>query len=498
MKNIIKASLLGFSFLMLLVSCGGGGGGTAQTQSGPTGQLSVRLTDSAGCNIDHVFVNIRKVRVHKSSTAEDGDDGWITIIPPNAPVKVDLLTLQNGLTEGLGIAPLAPGHYTQIRLYLEETGNTVDVNGVTYPLKVPSGFQSGIKIIHDFDIKPDQIEEVVLDFDPCRSVVHAGKEFILKPVITAVLKSISGVIAGAVDQLSSGAVVKAEINGHAFKETHIEQDGTFVLSPLPNSDEVKILFPADTTGTFDVVIVSDTTSTVVTTGVPVATGQVTVISTTTSPTHLPFSSTGVLDGHLDPTSADVRVNQMINGNSYQIDRRSPDLADESFEFILPTGAPRFGAFSMTLPISYSDDTTDAAKYTVDTPSDDGLYNLSSKPVTVSSSTLTTVEFTGPDALQPKSGTAGTVSGSISITGLPATGFGTVILSAEINNKNVNTIGVPFSSTGAFAYAIDDLAPGTYTLTVLSSDGLNQVSPDITVTIPSTGGTFAGNNFTVSP
>jgi hypothetical protein len=498
MKNILKAGLSGFFFLMLLVSCGGGGGSTAQTQPGQTGQLSVFLTDSASCGIDHVFVNILKVRVHKSSAAENGDGGWTTIIPPDAPVKVDLLTLQNGLIEDLGIAPLAPGHYTQIRLYLAKTGNAVDVNGVVSPIKVPSGFQSGIKIIHDFDIKPGQTEEIVLDFDPCRSVVSAGKKFILKPVIKAVLKSVSGAIAGAVDQLSSGAVVKAEINGHVFKQTHIRQDGSFLLSPLPNSDEVKILFPADPTGTFDVVIVSETTSTVVTTGVPVTTGQVTVISTTTSPTHLPFSAIGVLEGHLNPTSADARVKQMINGDSYQIDRRSPDLADGSFAFILPTGAPRFGTFSMTLPISYSDDTAQASEYTVDTPNDNGLYNVSTKSVTVSSSSLTTVEFTGPDALQPKSGTAGTVSGAVNVTGLPPTGFGTVILSAQMNNEDVNTTGVPFSSTGALAYAIDDLAPGTYSLTVLSADELNQASPDIAVVIPSTGGVFTGNDFTVSP
>ncbi len=498
MKNFLKSGLLCVFFLLLLVSCGGGGGSSPVTPSGQTGQLSVLLTDSSGCDFDHVFVNVRKVRVHKSSDAEDGDDGWITIIPPNAPVKIDLLSLQNGLFESLGLVPLAPGHYTQIRLYLEKTGNSVVVNGQSSPLRVPSGFQSGIKIIHDFDIEPGKLQEIVLDFDPCRSVVQAHDMFILKPVIQAIVKSISGAIVGAVDQLSANVIVKAEINGHVFKQTTTMPDGTFVLSPLPNSDEVKIEFPSDTTGTFDVVIVSDSTSSVVTTGVPVATGQNTVISTTPSPTHLPTSATGVLTGHLDPTSADARVNQTVNGNSYQIDRQSPDLIDESFQFLLSTGSPLFGAFSTTLPLTYQADNADAANYAIDTSNDSGLYKVSSKSVTVSSSPIN-VEFTGPDKLQPVTGTAGTVSGSVTVSSLPF-GFssGTIVLSVEINGQNVNSTGIPFSTTGTFTYTIDDLAPGTYTITVVSADGLTTFSQDIQVVIPSTGGTFSGNNFKVAP
>ncbi len=496
MRDFLKTGLIGVFLLSLLVSCGGGG--SSVTPSGQTGQLSVLLTDSSGCDIDQVFVNVRKVRVHKSADAEDVDDGWTTIIPPNAPVKIDLLSLQNGLFESLGLAPLAPGHYTQIRLYLEKTGNSVVVDGQTSPLKVPSGFQSGIKIIHDFDIEPGKIEEIFLDFDPCRSVVKAHDKYILKPVIRAIVKSISGAIVGAVDQLSANVTVKAEINGHVFKQTTTMPDGTFVLSPLPNSDEIKIEFPSDTTGTYDVVIVSDSTSTVVTTGVPVATGGDTVISTTTYPIHLPTSAIGVLTGHMDPTSADARVSQMINGNSYQIDRKSPDLIDRSFQFLLSTGSPLFGAFSMTLPLTYQADNADAANYTVDTPNDSGLYKVSSKSVTVSSTPID-VEFTGPDKLEPVSGTAGTVSGSVTVSSLPS-GFssGTIVLSAEMNGQNVNSTGIPFSTIGTFSYTLDDLAPGTYTIAVVSADGLTTFSQNIQVTIPSIGGTFSGNNFTVAP
>lgn len=505
MKNIIKAHLLFLAFLLLFVSCGGGGGGGGSASSGGTGTLSVSLTDSSGCGFDSVFVTVRKVRVHKSSSANDGGGGWVDIIPKGAPVKVDLLTLQNGVTTGLGVSPLPAGHYTQVRLYLEKnTGaklnNYVVIGGVTHAIFVPSGFQSGIKIIHEFDVAEGGTEDLVLDFDPCRSIVRSGNgTYHLKPVITAVLMKVAGSITGAVSELSSGAVVKAEIDGVVVKRTRIKSDGSFILGPLPGSDTVKVLYPQDPNGTYDVVVVSEKTNTAVTTDVPVTVGQQTVISTTTHPTPIMLSPVGVLDGNMNPTSADARVRQTVNGKAYQIARDSSNLVDGSFNFVLSVAPPSFAQYSLPLPLSYQSDTGAAANYTVDTPNDSGLYNVSSQPVTVSSSTTVHVDFTGVNSLTPASGSPGTVQGAVTVTGLPA-GFssGTIVISAMMNNENVNSTGIPVSSTGTFSYTIDDLAPGTYAVTVLSATGFGSLSPDVQVVVPSTGGTFTGKDFTVAP
>lgn len=503
MRNVLKTHLLFLAFLLLLVSCGGGGEGGGTASSG-TGMLSVSLTDSSGCGFDNVFVTIRKIRVHKSSSVNDNDGGWVDITPQSAPLKVDLLTLQNGVTTGLGVSPLPAGHYTQVRLYLEKnTGaklnNYVVVGGVSHAIFVPSGFQTGIKIIHEFDITDGQTEDLILDFDPCRSIVKAGNgTYHLKPVITAVLMKIAGSIAGAVSELSSDAVVKAEINGFVFKQTKIKPDGSFILGPLPDSNTVKVLYPQDINGTYDVVVVSKMTNTAVTTDVPVTAGHQTVISTTTHPTPITLSPVGILDGNMNPTSADARVRQTVNGKPYQIARDSSDPVDGSFGFILSVSPPVFGQYSTTLPLSYQPDNPAAANYTVDTPND-GLYNVSSQPVTVSSSTPVHVDFTGSNSLTPVSGTPGTVTGAVTVTALPA-GFssGTIVISAMMNNENVNSIGIPVSSTGTFSYTIDDLAPGTYAVTVLSATGFGSISPDIQVVVPSTGGTFTGKDFTVAP
>lgn len=505
MKTVLKTQLFFFAVLLLLVSCGGGGGVGGSASTGGTGALSVSLTDSSGCGFDNVFVTIRKIRVHKSSSANDSDGGWVDITPQGAPLKVDLLTLQNGVTTGLGVSPLSAGHYTQVRLYLEKnTGaklnNYVVVGGVSHAIFVPSGFQTGIKIIHEFDVTDGVTEDLVLDFDPCRSIVRSGNgTYHLKPVITAVLMKIAGSITGAVSELSSDAVVKAEIGGVVIKQTMIKPDGSFMLGPLPDSDTVKVLYPQDTNGTYDVVVVSEKTNTAVTTDVPVTKGQQTVISTTTNPTPIMLSPAGVLDGNMNPTSADARVRQTVNGKPYQIARDSSNLVDGSFSFILSVAPPVFAQYSATLPLGYQSDTGTAANYTVDTPNDAGLYDVSSQTVTVSSSAPVHVDFTGVNSLTPASGAPGTVQGAVTVANLPA-GFssGTIVLSAMTNNENVNSIGIPVSSTGTFSYTIDDLAPGTYTVTVLSAAGFGSLSPDLQVVVPSTGGTFTGKDFTVAP
>ncbi|HYG15032.1 MAG TPA: DUF4382 domain-containing protein, partial [Bacteroidia bacterium] len=73
---------------------------------------------------------------------------------------------------------------TQMRLILG-TNNTVVVDSVgTFDLKVPSAYNSGIKINLDTDITVDQHLEIVLDYDAEQSIHKTGSgEYIMEPVI---------------------------------------------------------------------------------------------------------------------------------------------------------------------------------------------------------------------------------------------------------------------------------------------------------------------------
>jgi hypothetical protein len=94
----------------------------------------------------------------------------------------------------LGVTPVPAGHYTQIRLKLG-AGSDVVVDGVTHALVVPSGMQSGLKLIHPFTVPPSGFVDLLLDFDAQHSVAQMGAgTWMLKPTIK--ITGSSGATAG--------------------------------------------------------------------------------------------------------------------------------------------------------------------------------------------------------------------------------------------------------------------------------------------------------------
>ncbi len=142
------------------------------------GAIRVLLTDRPA-EFDEVNIVVTEVSSHAAEA--DSASGWIVL--DDRTRTFDLLTLANGQSAVLCHSPLDPGHYTQIRLKLADSC-TVVVDGVTLPLEVPSGSQSGLKLNHPFEIEPDILYELTLDFDATRSIHVAGNgRYILRPVI---------------------------------------------------------------------------------------------------------------------------------------------------------------------------------------------------------------------------------------------------------------------------------------------------------------------------
>lgn len=272
-----QASLLAVA--TLLAACGGGGdsssssAGGAQTSSG-IGQLAIHLTDSQGCDYRSVWVTVEQIRIHQSATAGDGDSGWrdLTLSPAR---RVDLLTLRNGVFVDLGTVPLPAGRYSQVRMVLAANGggqapfaNQLDLaDGSAVALSTPSAQQSGLKLNVDVNIQPGQLGELVLDFDPCKSVVKAGKSgrYNLKPVIQAHVNPANDIEGYTLP----GAVVSAQQGGVGIKSTTADDRGRFVLWPVEM-------------GTYDVVITRTDRTNAVLAGVQVTGGQ-TIVSTATTP-----------------------------------------------------------------------------------------------------------------------------------------------------------------------------------------------------------------------
>lgn len=245
----------------LLAACGGGGGGSNE------GALAVRLTDGQSCSYKEVFVTIERVRVHRSASADDGDAGWEELVLAT-PLRVDLMTLRNGVFENLGTLPLDAGDYQQVRLVLAANAGgaapfanqlTLEDDTVT-PLRTPSSQQSGLKLNVQMTIEEGETAELVLDFDPCKSVVKAGNSgnYNLKPVITGYFEEVSA-IRGTV---AAGAFVSAQVDGEVVKSTVAAEDGRFVLWPMvAGSYDVVVTAPVLANAALtDVVIPDDDTT----------------------------------------------------------------------------------------------------------------------------------------------------------------------------------------------------------------------------------------------
>lgn len=197
--------------------------------SGSSGQASVAVADASSDQYNAIYVTIDKVQVHASADAEES--GWVTLFTPRK--TVNLLALINGVREELGVVSLATGHYTQMRLIIGTEADTginilsqshpfanyvIDTSNAYHELKVPSGHQTGIKIVHGFDINANETTELILDFNASASVVIAGSsgKYLLKPTIkvleTADYAILSGRVTAAADSSAiAGALVTAQI-----------------------------------------------------------------------------------------------------------------------------------------------------------------------------------------------------------------------------------------------------------------------------------------------
>lgn len=152
---------------------------SCKKNDGAPGKIEIILIDTAG-PYQEVNVEILKVSVHM--VPNNGNASWIDL-PTNSGIY-DLLKLQNGIdTTLVDPTPLTSGKITQMRLLLGNN-NTVKVNNVTYVLTVPSGKETGIKIIGQIVVNPNQTLSVILDFDANASIVYTGNNnYQLKPTI---------------------------------------------------------------------------------------------------------------------------------------------------------------------------------------------------------------------------------------------------------------------------------------------------------------------------
>ena len=333
-------ALAGATALLLAVAACGGGGGIGGTGTAH-GTMRVALTDAPACGYDEVNVTVEKVRVHRSSTAGDADGGWEEIVLAPAR-RIDLRTLTNGVVEELGETTLPAGRYTQLRLVLAENSpatplanSVLPTGGTEVALDTPSAQQTGLKINVDLDVPPEQVLDVVLDFDACKSVVRRGNSglYNLKPVLTATpMLSDAGLrVIGYVEPALGlpSTIVSVQQDGVPAKSTEPDATGRFVLYPVP-------------AGTYDLVVAPQGRPPPVRPGVPVPPTAYTPLNSPPVPIAPPAAASAprAVTGTVSPPEATLRALQSFTGGpTFEAASASVDADTGEFDFSLPVVAP---------------------------------------------------------------------------------------------------------------------------------------------------------------
>ena len=205
-----------------------------------SGRIVMRMVDSPA-DVESVTIDIARIEVHEAGG--DTESGWIEV---NAtPGMYDLLELRNGITAVITDFVLPPGHYTQIRMYLGP-GSTIVLDGMSYPLEIPSDIQSGLKLNHQFTIEPDAVYDLTLDFDAERSIVETGMgQYQLKPVIRLQATEAAGSISGVISLPDGGATIRTIVGADTVSTTTDLQNGSFKLMALPGGTFAITVVPGD-------------------------------------------------------------------------------------------------------------------------------------------------------------------------------------------------------------------------------------------------------------
>lgn len=197
--------LLIASSLTALVACGGSSSDSGDTNGSgdTTGSFSLAVTDAAIDSANHVFVEFSGVSIQPA-------EGEVIEFTFDEAKQIDLLALQGSASQDLIAGEEVPtGDYEWIRLHVNAEADGVSdsyiemTDGSQLELRVPSGSQTGLKLVSGFTVTANTGADFTIDFDLRKSVVLPPAQqiggAILKPALRLIDNTASGTISGSVD-----------------------------------------------------------------------------------------------------------------------------------------------------------------------------------------------------------------------------------------------------------------------------------------------------------
>ncbi|MCH8531704.1 MAG: DUF4382 domain-containing protein [Saccharospirillum sp.] len=242
MKPFHKTVLAMGVAAMTLAGCNLSGGSAATTGSGT---LSLDITDAPVDSATEVTVIFSGVDIQSAN-------GVRTEIRYDESKAIDLLSLQGGITEPLLEEETLPaGDYEWIRLVLDadlDSASYIVIDEAQYDLFIPSGAQTGLKLVSGFTIPVNGEVSMTIDFDLRKSIVapkgNPKANYFLKPALRLVDNSEVGHIAGVIASTTltgncSGAVYVYE--GFDVEPGDVGGDGNEPLtSAMVDTDQTGV------------------------------------------------------------------------------------------------------------------------------------------------------------------------------------------------------------------------------------------------------------------
>ncbi len=183
---------------LILAGCGGGGSSDA------TGTLSFSMTDAPVDEADMVVIAMTEFELKPA----DGPSFRLAVA--EAGRELNLLDFTNGEKALIIDDEQVPaGGYEWLRIFFDMDASYVrlEEGGATYPLFMPSGAQTGYKLVGGFTVPANGTVEYILDFDLRKSLLSppglsgpSGEDrtFLLKPTVRMMNASETGGVFGVV------------------------------------------------------------------------------------------------------------------------------------------------------------------------------------------------------------------------------------------------------------------------------------------------------------
>ena len=199
--NTVKPRLSGVA----VTAAAGGlllGLGACMSDSDESGSFTLGVTDAPVDDAESVVVQFTGVEVH----SEDGDTERFEF---DEARQIDLLSLQGDSSENLlEDEELDAGDYEWIRLNVDAERGTLDSyiqleNGEEHSLFIPSGAETGLKLVSGFTMAAGGTADFTIDFDLRKSVFNpaqevSGQDYKLRPALRLVDNLEVGTLAGTV------------------------------------------------------------------------------------------------------------------------------------------------------------------------------------------------------------------------------------------------------------------------------------------------------------